>query len=174
MKYMMVLMVAITVLVGGCDWFDKIDDVEFESDYAVEYDVSVTNDSVKLDQLLTLTSDSEVEKYQDKLQKITVDSVVLRVSNYNSSASTNLLSGSVMYSESTSNNPIDFASFSNFAISEGASTKLTPSNAKMSEIQSILLSQKAIKVYIRGKATSAADFTLKAYFYFTVKADALK
>lgn len=174
MKKVLLSLTIFALAVTSCDLLDKVDDVVFQTDYTATYPVSVTNDSIKLEQVVNLTSDEEVDKYKDKLQNVTVDSLILKVEGYTSSVSGNKLSGSLKYSETTSTAPILFAEISNFTLSEGAKTKLTPSAAQLANIQNILLTKKAIKVYLRGKTTGAATFTLKAVIYLSVKADALK
>lgn len=173
MKKMLFSLAIITMAFTSCDLLDSVDDVEFNSDFTATYDVVATGDSVKLEQVIKLADDADIEKYKDKLQKVTVDSLVLTTENY-LGANGNKLNGSFKYSETTSTSPILFAEISDYALANGAKTKLALSAAQLATVQNIMLTKKEIKVYLRGKTTSAATFKLKAIVYVSVTADALK
>lgn len=172
MKKLLLSFAVIALVVTSCDLFGDLDDVEFDTDFTASYNVSVTNDSAKLDKIINLKDDSEFEKYQSKIKDVTIDSVILMVENYQGNAG-NKLSGSVKYSEVTSDIPVLFAQFSNLALENGAKTKLTAAPAIIAAAQAIMKDKKEIKVYLRGKATGSATFTLTVQYYVTIKASAL-
>lgn len=172
MKKVLLSFAIVAMVLSSCDLFDELDNVEFNPTYTATYDVNVTNDSIKLEKTIDLTSDEDIEEYQSKLTQVTVDSVILKVEGY-TGGTNNILSGSLKYGEVNATSQILFAAIPNLPIAEGAKIKLVPSQTTLNAIQEVLTSQRAIKVYLRGKATSTANFTLNAVFYMSVKADAL-
>ncbi len=173
MKKLLLSLAVVALVLTSCDLFGDLDDINFETDFSASYNVSVTNDSAKLDKIINLKDDPDIQKYQDKLKEVTIDSVILSVSDYTGVAN-NKLNGSVKYSEVTSTSPILFATITNLALENGAKTKIIAAPAVIAAAQAIMKDKKEIKVYLRGKTTGTANFTLNVKYYVTVKAEALK
>ncbi|MGE0587249.1 MAG: hypothetical protein AB7O48_01640 [Cyclobacteriaceae bacterium] len=75
--------VLVTGLLASCDLFDKVDDVSFTADIKKSFNVSGAEEGAYADQIvLDATSDSEINKYKEKITDIEVNKVTYRVSNY--------------------------------------------------------------------------------------------
>ncbi len=172
MKKLLLSLAVVALVVTSCDLFGDLDDIDFKTDFTASYNVTVTDDSAKLDKVINLKDDPDIEKYQNKLKDVTIDSVVLSISDY-SGAPNNKLNGAIKYSEVSSSTPVLFALVSNLALENGAKTKITATPAIIAAVQTIMKDKKEIKVYLRGKTTGAATFTLNVQYYVTVKAEAL-
>lgn len=172
MKKLLLSLAVVALVVTSCDLFGDLDDIDFKTDFTASYSVNVTNDSAKLDKIINLKDDPDVLKYQEKLKDVTIDSVILSISDYTGVAN-NKLNGFVKYSDVSSSSPILFATISNLALENGAKTKITAEPAVIAAVQTIMKDKKEIKVYLRGKTTGAATFTLNVQYYVTVKAEAL-
>lgn len=172
MKKLLLSLAVVALVVTSCDLFGDLDDIDFKTDFTASYNVTATDDSAKLDKVINLKDDEDIEKYQNKLKDVTIDSVILSVSDYVGTPG-NKLNGAVKYSDVSSSSPILFASISNLALENGAKTKITAAPAVITAVQTIMKDKKEIKVYLRGKATGAATFTLNVQYYVTVKAEAL-
>jgi hypothetical protein len=175
MKKFLLSLAIVALVVTSCDLFGDLDDINFSTDFTASYDVTVATDSAKLDKVINLKDDAEIEKYQSKLKDVTVDSVILSISDYtsNSNVTDNKLSGSLKYSDVTSTSPLLFATISGLELKNGAKTKITAAPAVLSAVQMIMKDKKEIKVYLRGKTLGAATFKLNVKYYVTVKAEAL-
>ncbi len=164
---------AIAALVfNSCDSINKLDDVTIPTDYTTSYSVETTNDSINMNQIFDITSDEDVKKVKDKIKGVTLDKLELSVTEY-VGVDGNKLNGSLLYSEATSSYPLLLSLINNLALVNGTTITLSADQTKLTAIQNILLEKKSIKVYLKGKTTGAASFTLKAKFYFTIKANVL-
>lgn len=172
MKKIFLSFAAIALVVTGCDLFGDLDDVDFSTDFTASYNVDITDNQASLVKTINLKDDPDIEKYQNKLKDVTVDSVILTVKNY-AGAAGNKLNGTISYSEVTSDTPITFAQITNLALENGKKTKITAAQAAITAAQTIMKDKKEIKVYLNGTATSTATFTLEVQFYVTCTAEAL-
>jgi hypothetical protein len=147
---------------------------------SITVDETGTNQNVGYSKSLIVdaTSNSEIQKYQDKVKSFTVNKITFKIKNYSGEAAITPLS-KVSYSATGSTSaPIEVASIVNFnikaAADAGTETELVVSNADLQAMAALLKNDMSITLYLNGSLSKTpvkftAEFTVDA----TIVANAL-
>lgn len=169
-----------------CDVLEKADDVTFSAD--VELDFVADEDGEGNDvpyedvQLLDLSSNSEIDKYIDKIKEIKIDRITYRVIGYDASPHNNavmLNSGTVSFGPYDSNVQTVTGSFAASAAAVNLQTATAEADLhfdseEINSVAKMLLEDKQVKMYSEGTLSQIpVAFTVRAKFYFTLTANAL-
>lgn len=175
------MMVVSAPLFLSCDLLDKADDVSFDTTleqniYAAE---SNPGTNVDYDDVITLdaTSDPDINEYKSKIKGFKVKKITYKVMSFDGTPGTTF-SGTLAFGDASTSASSVAATISNLnlsaAVTSGTEFEVTVDQADVNEIQEMLKSDKAVKIYLDGTLTQTpAYFTLHVILDVTVEADAL-
>lgn len=155
-------------LMASCDLFDKADDISFST----EFDESITvnnasegsySSSITLD----ATTDSEVAKYKEKIQDITLNEITYKVSGYNGPDNATF-TGDVLFGDNGNLGSVSITAINlKTASDSGDEMELDLSQDEVNAVAAQLKDDKAVKVTMAGEFSNGP-----VSFVITVKVDA--
>ena len=175
-----IVFIAIIILQGlACEALKDLASIDFKADFSVAYFVELdANDSeLEATESFSLTDDSEVEKYKEKLEEIELDSVAIKIENLVGGSNV-ILNGNLKYSKIAETSGTIFANINNLNISalatSGQEQKLDVEVSEVNNITNLLEQEKEIKIYVSGTVSEVPLVcNIILVFYTTVTAEAL-
>ncbi|HOO08527.1 MAG TPA: hypothetical protein PKW06_01145 [Cyclobacteriaceae bacterium] len=178
MKNRFLISMLATLFVAGimasCDLFDKADDISFSTEFKESFNVEDGNGSYAKTITLDATTDPEVAKYKEKIQKIALNKVTYMVSNYVGSPDATF-SGDVLFGL---NGKLGTVGISGLNLADasgsGAEMELDLSQDEVNAVAAQLKGDKAVDVTMAGEFTNGpVNFTVTVKINAKVTADAL-
>jgi len=165
----------------SCDLLDKADDVSFNT--VLEEDISAAENyegiNVPYDEVITLdaTTDPDIKEYKDKITGIKINKISYKITSFDGVPGSTF-NGELAFGDASTSASTVAATISNLnlqaAHSSGTEFELTIDQADINEIQAMLQSDKAVKIYLEGTLTQTpVYFTVHIILDVTVEADAL-
>lgn len=170
----LVLFALALVTFTSCELFEKADDVTFNVSVPLDFVIDENADnpggaSYSDTELLDATTDPEIAKYADKINKIEVERITYTISNADPS-SVVFSGGSLMVA---SNSKI-IATASSVSLSNTAETELTADLDGFNDLAARLLDDKQETVMLNGTLSETpVSFNVRFRFYLKITADAL-
>lgn len=165
---------------GGCDWFDSVDDVSFNSTLEEDINVAEENsgENVSYEETIVLdaTSDPDIDKYKSKIKGFKINNISYQVTGYDGLTTT--FNGSLAFGDATSTSPQVLATVTNLNVQaaylNGTIFDLSLSQGDVDTIASLLKDDKAVKLYLTGTLSQTpVYFTVHVILDVKVEADAL-
>ena len=175
------MMVVSAPLFFSCDLLDDADDVSFDTTleqniYAAE---SNPGTNVAHDEVITLdaTTDPDINEYKSKIKGFKIKKITYKVTSFDGTPGTTF-SGTLAFGDASTSASSVAATITNLNLSAGVTNgtefEVTLDPADVNEVQAMLKSDKAVKIYLDGTLTQTpAYFTLHVILDVTVEADAL-
>lgn len=176
------LLLGMLTLLAGCDLFNDLDDVSFDSTLSENIVVSesgtgtnVTNSEIIV---LDATIDPDINQYKDKIKGIKINKISYQVVSYSATDPISL-SGTISFGESTTSSPTVVATVASLNLKEaflnGTVYELPVQQADIDTISALLKDDKAVKIYLNSVLSKTpVAFTIELIMDVTVEADALK
>jgi hypothetical protein len=182
LKSRAILMMAVSApLFLSCDLLDDADDVSFDTTleqniYAAE---SNPGTNVDYDEVITLdaTTDPDINEYKEKIKGFKINSITYKVTSFDGTPGSTF-SGTLAFGDASTSTSSVAATITNLdlsaALTSGTEFEVTIDQADVNEIQAMLKSDKAVKIYLDGTLSETpVYFTLHIILDVTVEADAL-
>ncbi len=167
-----VLLLAIGTF-SSCDLFDKVDDVSFDAELPLEFQINETdvNSSGKdysASKLLSASSDPDVAKYASKIKEFKVNKITYTISPGATPGTVTFTNGALKAGPKT------LATISSASLSNTSETDLTADTAGFNELATKLLGDLQEEVTLTGRLSQTpVAFTVTFKFYVTITANAL-
>ncbi|MBN8651358.1 MAG: hypothetical protein J0L67_08015 [Cytophagales bacterium] len=164
-----VLLLALSTFTS-CELFDKVDDVNFDVDVPLEFDVNAVGaTSYNKQALLNASTDPDVAEYADKIKEFKINKITYTIEG--SDATTQTFTGSI----SVVDGGQVLSNLAGVALTNNTTeTELDANLSAFNDLASKLLNDKQELVEFDGTFSDVpVNFTLKLRFYLTVTADAL-
>jgi len=158
---------------SSCDLFDKVDDVNFDADLPIEFQINETavNPSGKdysASKMLSASSDPDVAKYASKIKEFKVNKITYTISAGANPSSVTFTNGAVKAGGKT------LATISSASLSNTTETELTADTAGFNELATKLLGDLQEEITVTGRLSSTpVTFTVTFKVYVTITANAL-
>lgn len=178
-------LVSLMFVVTACDWFDKVDDVNFQvilkENILVEEDATATNAEYDYTSVMEASDDAEVQKYLRKIKNFDVSSISFSIIGYdapNATAPVAITDASIAFSAKSESTPSIVASIANVnladAFASGEAIEVPLEDADFAQIEAWLESDKGVKVYANGTLSETpVTFEVNVMVKVKVKAEAL-
>lgn len=159
---------------SSCSLFDKLDDVKFDTDFYVTFNVNETEEnplgkSYSTEQILDILDDPDIRKYSDKIKEVKVNRISYFVFSVSGSG-VNTSGGSLSMSPNKT-----IATLPSQPVTEGASGDLSIDVAGFTELGNRLKANKQETIRLSGNLSKTpVSFAVETRFYVTVTAEALK
>jgi hypothetical protein len=169
-------------LLAGCDLFNDLGTVSFDSTLSEEIVVSESSTGTNVANSKTIvldaTTDPDINQYKDKIKGIKVNKISYQVVSF-SATDPVILSGTMAFGESTTSSPTVIAAVTSLNLKEaflnGTVYDLTVPQADIDKISALLKDDKAVKIYLNSTLSKTpVSFTIEIILNVTVEADALK
>jgi hypothetical protein len=169
-------------LLAGCDLFNDLDDVSFDSTLSENIVVSESSAGTNVANseiiVLDATSDPDINQYKDKIKGIRVNKISYQVVSF-SATDPVTLSGTMAFGESTTSSPTVVAAITSLNLKEaflnGTVYDLTVPQTDIDKISALLKDDKAVKIYLNSTLSKTpVSFTIELILDVTVEANALK
>ena len=175
-----ILLVMLSILfLPGCSLFDKIDDISFDSKLTETLDVvdNSTGQNVAYSEIIVIhaTTDSEINKYLDKIKGFSLNKLTYQVVGNSSQQQGITFSGSFSYSAIASSSTTVLATITNLNLDDLSTVHNLPiSQSDIKAINNLLKNDKAIKFYLEGFVSETpVSVLVEITLDVTVEADAL-
>jgi hypothetical protein len=187
LKYLFVLALAVISTMSGCDLLDNAADVKFDAtievDWVVDENGDFTNAVYSHSETLSLTSNSEIEKYKNKIKEVKVNRITYAVTDYNAEPHNTAVifsDGVASFLQVGSSTPITSAPYS--ASASGVNLQTATAEADLaidadglSQVAAILKADKEVVMKTDGiLSKTPVSFRVVSKFYVTITASALK
>jgi hypothetical protein len=184
LKSLLGLSLVVTLMFSGCDLLENADDVSFDIEVDVTFvadengqftNKPYTGDPVLLD----ISSNSEIQKYKDKIKKVEVTKIEYSITSYTSEppgTAVTMTGGTMRYSAATGGNSLELSSVATLNLmTAGATPKELPINSSsFNALGQLLLDNNQAYVFTQGTLSSTpVSFNVPTTFYLRVTANAL-
>lgn len=168
-------------LFTSCNLFDKADDVTFNRTLDQNIAVSETSSGkdVPYEQEIVLdaTTDSEIERYKDKIKGFEVKKINYTISSYTGDFST-IFNGILAFGDEAGSTSNVSATITNLdlkaAYTAGTVFELTIPASDVAKVESMLKDKKAVKVYLTGTLSQTpVSFVMSVTLDVAIQANTL-
>jgi hypothetical protein len=167
-------LIAVSVLMVSCDWFEKLDDVDFDITQTVSFVVNETatnpeGKNYSTSETLDISSAPDVAKYADKIKSYKVNKVTYKIMGVTPAAGVTLNDGKIEAAGAET-----IASAGAIPLTNTPETELTTNNSGIDELVSSLLASKQAQISLTGHLSKTpVTCTVTVKFYLKVTANAL-
>ncbi len=165
------LTLLVVALMTSCDLFDKVDDVSFNSEFEESLVVDNAEAGTYSDEIiLDATTDPEVDKFKDKINALTVNSITYRVSNYDGPPNATF-DGDMLFG---TNGTLGTIAIEGISLSSTVEQELVFSQSEIDAIAAQLKDNNTVTVTMAGTFSDGpVSFVITVKIDVTITADAL-
>jgi hypothetical protein len=180
-SFQVLALVLIAFSFSGCDLFKSADDVSFTSTLDQTFNIAEESetDSKIFSSVIVLdaTTDSEINRYKNKIKGFTVSKIKYKIKNLTGNPST-FTNGKISFGAEGANSADVIANIASIdlvdANDNGTEFELAVDAAGVTKIQNYLKADKSVKIYLEGTlAPTPVYFDLQIYIDVKVEANVL-